>query len=64
MSLGKPCYRHTIPENICVACRGAAEERNYIITLLDAYCDSNHSALDSCECGILADLIKLGRGDA
>jgi len=34
MTLGKACTKHGIPESICVACRGAAEEHERIIALL------------------------------
>ena len=34
MSNGKPCTNHSIPENICAACRGAAEERERILEIL------------------------------
>jgi hypothetical protein len=37
MSNGKPCTNHNIPENICAACRGAAEERKRIVDKLTEF---------------------------
>jgi hypothetical protein len=34
MSLGKQCANHGIPETICSACKGAAEERTRILEII------------------------------
>ena len=37
MSLGKQCANHGIPETICSACKGAAEERERIVFKLKEF---------------------------
>jgi len=35
MSNGKPCEAHHIPTDICARCKGAAEERQRVIELIE-----------------------------
>ena len=35
MSNGKPCKAHHIPTDICARCKGAAEERQRVIELIE-----------------------------
>ena len=35
MSTRKPCEAHNIPADICARCKGAAEERERIIALIE-----------------------------
>ena len=35
MSNGKPCNAHHIPTDICARCKGAAEERERIVELIE-----------------------------
>ena len=43
MSNGKPCEAHHIPEDICARCKGAIEERQRIIGLVQLAHPKGHN---------------------